>query len=117
MVETILFLPKQQPHLRHEMACATASSVLRSLVHSWKSKALGQKCVISDNLLYNIYHLICPPSTLIHDSDLYRVVHSLMKSCFIQLINELQSLGANIISASFHRIIIATNKVDVSAAK
>jgi len=103
--------------LGDEMACATAFQVLRSLVNTWKSQALEYNCVVSDNLLSNFYRLICSQSSLLHDSALHRVVHSLMKSCFVQLIDELQRLGATIISASFHRLIIATNKVDVAAAR
>jgi len=107
----------QTSPLGDEMSCQVSLQVLRNLITKWKNQAFEHDCIISDNLLHHFYRLLCSQSILLHDSALHRVVFNLMKNCFYLLVGELQRLGASIISASFHRIIVATNKINVPAAK
>jgi len=41
----------------------------------------------------------------------------LMKTIFLRLLGELQRLGSTIISANFHKVVVATNKSDIYDAK
>ena len=110
-------LQTQKTAFGDELSCVASFQVLRVLVQSWLNSAYSQNSVIANNLLHNLYRLISSQVALLHDPALLRLLQSLMRSTFFRLLGELQRLGATIVSASFNRVIIATNKTDLSAAQ
>jgi len=103
--------------LGDEMSTAISLPVLRSLIQSWLRDAHQTNSHIADDLLHDVYRLISYPDALLNDPALHRVVHSLMKTTFLRLLGELQRLGSTIISANFHKVVIATNKSHIYDAK
>lgn len=96
--------------LGDEMSTAISLPILRSLVQTWLHDASSLNVPVADQLLGHVYRLISSPGSKLNDPALHRVVVSLMKTAFNQLLGEFQRLGSNIISANFNRIVIATNK-------
>ena len=103
--------------LGDEMSTAISLPVLRSVIQSWLRDAYQTNSHIADDLLHDVYRLISTPDSLMNDPALHRVVHSLMKTIFLRLLGELQRLGSTIISANFHKVVIATNKSDIFDAR
>jgi len=99
------------------MSTAISLPVLRSVIQAWLRDAYQTNSHIADDLLHDVYRLISTPDSLMNDPALHRVVHSLMKTIFLRLLGELQRLGSTIISANFHKVVIATNKSDIYDAK
>ncbi|KAL7551487.1 hypothetical protein ACHAWF_014678 [Thalassiosira exigua] len=103
--------------LGDEMSTAVSLPVLRSLVQSWLRDASQADSRIADDLLHDVYRLISSPDALLNDPALHRTVHALMKTTFLRLLGELQRLGSTIVSANFHKVVIATNKSHIYDAK
>lgn len=101
--------------LGDEMSTAISLPVLRSLVQTWLQDA-SSGMPAADQLLGHMYRLISSPAASLNDPALHRVVVSLMKATFNQLLGEFQRLGSTIISANFNRILIATNKKSMPEA-
>ena len=105
---------KSSEPLGDEMSMSTALPMLRALVGAWLRDAFSLNSEIADTLLHHLYRLISNPDTMMHDPALHRVVHSLMKSTFVKLLNELQRLGCSIVYATFHRLTVATKKTNLT---
>ena len=103
--------------LGDDMATSVSLPVVRALVAGWLSDAFASNSLVADELLHHIFRLISDPEALLHDPALHRVIHSLMKATFTRMLGELQRLGCAIVFASFHRITVATNKVDLADAE
>jgi DNA polymerase epsilon subunit 1 len=103
--------------LGDELATSSSLPMLRSLVGSWLRDAFNSNSLVADELLHHVYRLISSPDALLHDPALHRIVHSLMKSAFLRLLAELQRLGCTVVHASFHRITVATNKLQLADAE
>jgi DNA polymerase epsilon subunit 1 len=112
-----LSLSKNSSPLGDDMSTSIALPIVRALVSGWLKDAFTTSSHVADELLHHIYRLISDPENLFHDHALHRVVHSLMKSTFLRLLSELQRLGCTIVYASFHKIIVATNKLELSDAE
>jgi DNA polymerase epsilon subunit 1 len=97
------------------MACATSFQLLRTMVLTWLREAEQEGNTVANDLLQHCYRLVCSPSSLLYDPALHRVLHAAMERTFVELVGSMQSLGANIIYASFGKVIIATNKLDLKA--
>ena len=110
-------LSKNTSLLGDDMSTSIALPIVRALVSGWLKDAFSTSSHVADELLHHIYRLISDPGNLFHDHALHRVVHSLMKSTFLRLLSELQRLGCTIVYASFHKIIVATNKLELSDAE
>ena len=103
--------------LGDEMSTAVSLPLLKSLAHTWLRHASEFNSGIADQLLGNFYRLVSNPDAMMNDPALHRVLLSLMKSSFHQLLSEFQRLGSTIISATFNRIMVATNKTNLMEAK
>jgi len=110
-------LSKVAGPLGDEMSTSISLPIVRSLVGGWLRDAFATNSLVADELLHHIYRLISNPETILHDPALHRVVHALMKSTFLRLLSELQRLGCSIVYASFHKVIVATNKLQLSDAE
>lgn len=103
--------------LGNEMSTAISLPIVRALVNGWLRDALVANSFVADELLHHIYRLLSNPDTVLHDPALHRVVHSLMKSTFLRLLGNLEKLGCSIVFASFHKITISTNKLQLADAE
>ena len=102
--------------LGDEMSTAFSLHVLKCLAQNWLRQASDFNNTIADHLLANFYRLISSPEAALNDPALHRVLLSLMRSTFNELLGELQRLGCTIVTATFHHIIVATNKNNLSGA-
>jgi DNA polymerase epsilon subunit 1 len=103
--------------LGDEMSTSISLPIVRALVSGWLRDAFSANSLVADELLHHIYRLVSDPETLLFDPALHRVVHALMKSTFLRVLGELQRLGCSIVYASFHRITVATNKIELADAE
>ncbi len=58
-----------------------------------------------DMLLGHFYRWISSPHSKLYDPCLHRLVHSLMKKVFWQLIAEMKKLGSKIVFANFNKVL------------
>lgn len=56
------------------------------------------------------------PGTLLYDPALRRTLLSLMKKLYVQLTTEFKKYGATVIYGDFNRVVLSTNKSNVSDA-
>jgi DNA polymerase epsilon subunit 1 len=98
-------------------ACASSFRLLKSLVTNWFRDVSTTNNPYADNLLINFYRWLCAGHSQMHDPALHRAVHRLMKKVFLQLMAELRQLGAEVVYATFDKIIICTNKSTRQAAE
>jgi DNA polymerase epsilon subunit 1 len=98
------------------MSTAISLPILRSLVQQWLHDTMEQEESSAGMLLDHVYRLVSSPASSLNDPALHRVVVSLMKAAFNQLLGEFQRLGSTIIFANFNRIVISTNKSHLSEA-
>jgi DNA polymerase epsilon subunit 1 len=103
--------------LGDEMSTVVSLPIARALVCGWLKDAMNAQSDVADELLHHVYRLISSPQALLHDPALHRAVHGLMKTAFFRILGELQRLGCSIIYASFHRITVATNKIELADAE
>jgi DNA polymerase epsilon subunit 1 len=103
--------------LGYTLSSSLSLPIVQALVSGWIKDAFSTSSLVADELLHHIYRLISNPETLLHDHALHRVVHSLMKVTFLRLLSELQRLGCTIVYASFHKIIVATSKLELASAE
>mmetsp|Transcript_13585 Transcript_13585/g.18994 ORF Transcript_13585/g.18994 Transcript_13585/m.18994 type:complete len:851 (+) Transcript_13585:39-2591(+) len=108
---------KSSAPLGDEMSTAMSLPLLRAMANAWLRDAYDMNSIVADDMLHHAYRLISSPEPLMNDPALHRVIHSLMKTSFLRLLGELQRLGCSIVSASFHKITVATNKSSLSDAE
>ncbi|CAO3674258.1 unnamed protein product [Rhizopus stolonifer] len=84
-------------------------SLLRSTVRLW----LDQK---NTRLAGAFQRWIMTPNAAMYDPRLCEHLHNLMKKVFMQFVSELKRLGAKIIFANFHRILVTANKDTAESA-
>jgi DNA polymerase epsilon subunit 1 len=103
--------------LGDQMATSVSLPLVQALVGGWLRDAFASNSLVADELLHHIFQLVSNPEALLHDPALHRVTHSLMKATFMRMLGELQRLGCSIVYASFHRVIVATNKIELADAE
>ena len=103
--------------LGDEMSTTLSLPLLRTLVQNWLRDASVYSSKVADDLLNHFFRLVATPDAKLNDAALYRVLMLLMKSAFSNLLGEFQRLGCTVISTSFHRILVATNKADLGGAR
>jgi DNA polymerase epsilon subunit 1 len=117
LFDPLLNSSKASGPLGDEMSTVISLPIVRALVAGWLKDAFTTNSLVADELLHHIYRLLSNPETLFHDPALYRIVHSLMKSTFFRLLGELRRLGCSIAYASFQRVVLVTNKLNLSDAE
>ena len=103
--------------LGDEMSTALSLPLLRTLVQNWLRDASMYNNNVADDLLGHFYRLVATPDAMLNDPALYRVLILLMKSTFNNLLGEFQRLGCTVICASFNRILVSTNKANLTDAR
>ena len=92
------------------VTCAPVFKKLRNLMNLW-FEDMSRENPCAEQLLTNIYRWLASPTVAkLYDPLLHRLVHKLMKKSFYQLIYQLKQLGCKIVYASFHKIIVNTQR-------
>ena len=95
--------------------CSSTFKILRSMVWGWV-KDIHQGNEMADILQQHFYRWLKSPSSLLYEPGLCRMIHKLMKKIFIQFIAEFRRMGANIVYASFNKLVICTRKKKIEDA-
>ncbi|KAL4450230.1 hypothetical protein ABPG77_010899 [Micractinium sp. CCAP 211/92] len=96
--------------------CAAAFRVLKNLAQSWMDDASRRSNICADALLRNLYRWISSPASRLYDPLLKQLVQGLMQKLLLQLVAELQKLGATVVHADPASIILSTGKRNLTAA-
>lgn len=70
----------------------------------------------SDALLTNLWRWLCSPAAKLACAGLQRTVTALMRKTLAQLVADLRRLGARVVAADAHSLILATGKHNLTAA-
>jgi DNA polymerase epsilon subunit 1 len=73
-------------------------------------------CRFSDALLTNLWRWLCSPAAALACAGLQRTVTGLMRKTLAQLVADLKRLGARVVAADAHSVILATGKSNLTAA-
>jgi len=89
-----------------------ALRMLRLLMKAWTAlvEQGGAGSQEAHGMLSNVYKWLRSPSSLLHDTALVNAVHKLMQRCFKHLVAAIRRLGGVVVQASYHKLILATNK-------
>ncbi|KAI9489936.1 hypothetical protein BDB00DRAFT_875783 [Zychaea mexicana] len=98
------------------MVSARTFGVLRATVQQWFHESIGQDSQMGDNMVDVLHRWLQSPKSSMHDPSLYALVHGLMKKVFMQFMAECKRLGATVVFANFHRVILATTKDTMESA-
>ncbi|XP_060547856.1 DNA polymerase epsilon catalytic subunit A [Pantherophis guttatus] len=96
--------------------CSNTFRILKSLVVGWVKEITQYHNVYADNQVIHFYRWLRSPTSLLYDPALHRMLHSMMKKLFLQLVAEFKRLGSVIIYANFNRIILCTKKRHIEDA-
>jgi len=96
---------------------ASAFRLIKHLVQEWMRDVINHNEPQADALLMNVYRWVASDSSLLYDPALHKLVHSLMRKVWLQLLAELRGLGAKVVFASFGKVIIATPKESLRDAQ
>ena len=97
--------------------CLEPFQILAYLVENWVRDAQKRHCVFADKLQLNLHQWITNPKSLFYAQPLVRYVHRLMKKTHNLLLHKLRALGAEIVQANFHQVVINTKKTQWDQAQ
>ena len=103
-----------------DASSSRAFNLLKALITKWYDDAVYRDDPIADNLLQSksLYRYLCGyGNSLLSDPSLHRVVYGLMTRLFKRLVADLKKLGAKIVYADFHKIVVHTKRHDLAAAR
>jgi len=103
--------------LDNSAACSAALTSLQQLVTNWYRDVKQTGNLRADELLGNFYRWLCSPTSRVFDPALVALVQSLVQKVFLELLNELRSLGAEIVHASFNKFVLCTKRVSMANAR
>ena len=98
-------------------ACDRAFRLLRALLAGWIEDVSHRGDRHADALLVGFYRWLCARSSLLYFPQLKQAVRDLMRRVHLRLVAELRRLGAVVVHASFHKVVIATTKTDAKEAR
>jgi len=90
--------------------CLEPFKIMAYMAENWVRDAQKRRCVYADTLQMNAYHWVNNPKSLFFAQPMVRYVHRLMKKTHNLLLHKLRALGAEVVHASFHQIVINTKK-------
>ena len=97
-------------------ATIPAFRVLKTMVDRWYKQAQAGSAQ-ADEMLMNFYRWMRSPTSKLYDPRLFQTVRNMIEKVFLQLMAELRSLGATIVSACFNKVILCTGKDNVETAQ
>lgn len=90
--------------------CLEPFKIMAYMAENWVRDAQKRCCMYADNLQMNIYHWVNNPKSLFHAQPMVRYVHRLLKKTHNLMLHKLRALGADIVQASFHQVVLNTKK-------
>ena len=84
--------------------------IMKGMVHSWLHEVSAYQNFFADFQLVHFLRWLRSPSSLLFEPALCKMVHSLMKKLFMQLVGEFRRLGSTVVFADFNRILVCTKK-------
>ncbi|GAB6019923.1 hypothetical protein CHUAL_001454 [Chamberlinius hualienensis] len=90
--------------------CSGSFKILRTMVQSWLREVSHFRNVFADSQMIHFYRWLRSSQSLFYEPALRKILHSLMKKLFMQLVAEFQQFGSEVVYASFNRIILNTKK-------
>ena len=98
------------------VTCATMFKHLKTVINIWLQD-LSRNDVYADALVSHLFRwLSSPAEAKLYDPLLHRLVHKLMKKNFFMLLQSLKLLGCKVVYASFHKVIIHTERTSLDEA-
>lgn len=91
-------------------------ALLRSLVQQWFQESLLQGNAVGEAILDALHRWLRSSQSNMYDPCLYGLIHGMMKKVYMQLVAEIKRMGATIVYASYHRIVVATAKDTMDTA-
>ncbi|KAL7311155.1 DNA polymerase epsilon catalytic subunit [Mucor circinelloides] len=91
--------------------------MLRSVVQLWFHQAITDKTNrYGEHMIDTLHRWLLSTNSFMYDPSLYSLIHSMMKKVFMQLVAEFKRLGATVVFANFHKIVLTTNKETMESA-
>ncbi|KAI8635918.1 hypothetical protein BD408DRAFT_448821 [Parasitella parasitica] len=91
--------------------------MLRSLVQQWFHQAITDKnSRYGEHMIDTLHRWLLSTNAFMYDPSLYGLIHTMMKKVFMQLVAEFKRLGATIVFANFHKIVLTTSKETIESA-
>ncbi|KAJ2782430.1 DNA polymerase epsilon catalytic subunit [Coemansia interrupta] len=91
--------------------------LLRGLLRTWHSESTVQANPFAAMMAEHFFRWLTRPNARLHDPQLAGLVRSLMRKVLLQLRAELRRLGLRIVYGSADKLVVATGKRSVGAAK
>lgn len=85
-------------------------------MHTVQWNLVGVVRRFSDALLTNLWRWVCSPAAALGCAGLRRTMQGLMRKTLAQLVTDLKRLGARVVAADAHSLILATAKHNLTAA-
>lgn len=99
------------------MISSKTFSMLRSIVQEWFGQVFKSNSELGVHMIDTLHRWLLSTSSNMYDPSLYALVHTMMKKVFIQLVAEFKRLGATIVFANFHKIVVSTGKETMDRAQ
>jgi len=96
--------------------CASAFRLVKLMLKGLMKDVVQHDDESADLLLMNSYNWLSNSAAMMHDPLLQSMLVFMMTKVWMQLLDELRTLGATVISASFSAITIATQKTNLQEA-
>ncbi|KAI3653215.1 hypothetical protein MP228_002640 [Amoeboaphelidium protococcarum] len=90
---------------------------IKDLLRKWVKDHLLTGNPVAQLFADSVYRWISSPSSKLYDPAIHAYVQQLMKKVLLQLLSEFKRLGANVIYATYDKIIIVTTKTSHVNAK
>lgn len=88
-------------------------ATVKGLVRAWHSSRSSRG---SAHLANNFWRWVSSEQSALYEPALQRFLQGLMRKTLLQLLAELKRLGAEVVYASFNRLLLRTGKTDASSA-
>ncbi|XP_067928568.1 DNA polymerase epsilon catalytic subunit A-like [Watersipora subatra] len=96
--------------------CSSAFRIMKSMLNSWLCEVVKYENQLAADQIEHFHRWLLDPSTLLYDPALKKLVHTITRKVFSQLLNEFKRLGAVVVYADLRRIVINTKKPSMEDA-
>ncbi|KAF6026125.1 POLE [Bugula neritina] len=96
--------------------CSSAFRIMKAMLNSWLCEVVKYENPLAAEQIEHFHRWLLDPSALLYDPALKKLVHTITRKVFAQLLNEFKRLGAVVIYADLRRIVINTKKPSVEDA-
>ena len=97
--------------------CLDPFKIMAYMAENWVRDAQKRRCPYADSLQMNLFHWVKNPRSLFFSQHMVRFVHKLMRKTHNVLLHKLRALGAEVVHASFHELVLNTKKAQWEQAQ